>query len=176
MKVCPNCQYKELPGAIFCSECGTQLIFAQDARPGTMVYSSQGQSRDGSGSDSDGPASAPPSSTGLFGSHVSLRVVDGNITLPLPNRDEITLGRISEGQPVMPDIDLSPFGAYEAGVSRLHALINIHEAQVTLSDLGSANGTRINGKRIAAHIAYPIQHGDVLTFGKLKIQILIRGS
>ena len=26
MILCPNCQHKELPGALFCSECGTQLV------------------------------------------------------------------------------------------------------------------------------------------------------
>lgn len=176
MKVCPNCQYKELPGAIFCSECGTQLIFAQDARPGTMVYSAQGQAREGSGGDGNDPSATPPSLTGPFGAQISLRIIEGNITLPLPSRDHVTLGRVSEGQPVMPDIDLSPFGAYEAGVSRLHAEFKVNDGQVSLSDLGSANGTRINGKRIAAQIPYPIQHGDVLTFGKLKVQIMIRGS
>ncbi len=26
MIVCPNCHHKELPGALFCSECGARLI------------------------------------------------------------------------------------------------------------------------------------------------------
>ena len=26
MVICPNCQHKEIPGAIFCSKCGAQLV------------------------------------------------------------------------------------------------------------------------------------------------------
>ena len=26
MIICPNCHHKELPGALFCSECGARLI------------------------------------------------------------------------------------------------------------------------------------------------------
>lgn len=28
MIICPNCNHKELPGALFCSECGAQLVFS----------------------------------------------------------------------------------------------------------------------------------------------------
>jgi pSer/pThr/pTyr-binding forkhead associated (FHA) protein len=94
--------------------------------------------------------------------------------LPLAGQDEVTLGRVSEGQPVVPDIDLTPYKAYEDGVSRMHASIRIIEDQVLITDLGSANGTRVNGMQITSHIPYPVKHGDILTLGKFKIQILLR--
>lgn len=171
MKVCPNCQYKELTGAIFCSECGAQLIFSQEDRPGTVVYTAQTSPVDGASEETP-----PPLSTGLFGATVSLRIVDSNITLPLARREEITLGRVSGNQTIVPDIDLSPFGGYEAGVSRLHAALQLRENKITLIDQGSANGTRINGKRVVPNIAHPIHHGDMITLGKLKVQVLIRES
>jgi pSer/pThr/pTyr-binding forkhead associated (FHA) protein len=45
---------------------------------------------------------------------------------------------------------------------------------ITVTDLGSVNGTRINGRKITAHIPHPIKNGDILTLGKFKIQVLIR--
>jgi pSer/pThr/pTyr-binding forkhead associated (FHA) protein len=45
---------------------------------------------------------------------------------------------------------------------------------VLITDLGSANGTRVNGMQITSHIPYPVKHGDILTLGKFKIQILLR--
>ena len=68
--------------------------------------------------------------------------------LPLAERNEFTLGRVTEGQPVMPDIDLAPYQAYTHGVSRLHAVIKRGVDDILLMDLESANGTFVNGKRL----------------------------
>jgi pSer/pThr/pTyr-binding forkhead associated (FHA) protein len=89
---------------------------------------------------------------------------------------EYTLGRVSGNQPILPDIDLTPFQAYEGGVSRLHATIRVDPDQVFINDLGSANGTRINGKKMAAHSTQELADGDMISLGKFKIQILIRES
>ncbi|MEA4909843.1 MAG: FHA domain-containing protein [Chloroflexi bacterium] len=91
----------------------------------------------------------------------------------LVGRTEFTLGRVGERQPILPDIDLSPYDAYVQGVSRLHALLKISDQVVIVTDLGSSNGTRVNGQKILPHIDYPLNHGDVVALGKLKIQILI---
>jgi hypothetical protein len=60
MIVCPNCQHKELPGALFCSECGAQLIGAADASTQNFFRISTDRFKDtGSGKLPDLPA--PPS-------------------------------------------------------------------------------------------------------------------
>jgi len=84
------------------------------------------------------------------------------------------LGRISEGQPIMPDIDLSPYQAYARGVSRLHAVLKRESSHVFLMDLGSANGTFVNGKRLNPNVDHSIANGDVIALGKLKIQVLLK--
>jgi len=78
-----------------------------------------------------------------------------------------------EGQPILPDVDLSPFDAFSLGVSRLHAAIRIVNREVVVTDLGSSNGTRVNGQKIVPHVDYPINHGDIIAVGKLKIQVII---
>lgn len=40
-------------------------------------------------------------------------------------------------------------------------------------DLGSSNGTRINGQKIVPHVEYTINHGDLVVLGKLKVQVLL---
>ncbi|MEW6405147.1 MAG: FHA domain-containing protein [Chloroflexota bacterium] len=107
-------------------------------------------------------------------SKAAIFLIDAGEVIFIRGEKEFTIGRSTEGQMVVPDIDLSPFEAYEAGVSRLHANLTIKGNQITAKDLGSANGTRLNGKKIAAHAEHTLQHGDILTLGKLKIQILIR--
>jgi len=104
----------------------------------------------------------------------SLHLMDSGQILPLANRTEFTLGRISDGQPVMPDVDLTPFQAYANGVSRLHAVLKREGRRVVVKDLGSANGTYVNGKRLTPETERLINHGDVVALGKLKFQVLIK--
>ncbi len=172
MTRCPNCNFQELAGAIFCSECGAQLIFPPDeSARGTVVYAAQAE-----GHEPEAPVYTAPYAAGSPQAAVSLYIIEQNVLLPLLARADMTLGRTSDGQPVVPDIDLAPYQAYECGVSRLHAALKIQDDNLLIMDLGSANGTRVNGKRIPPQKAYPITHGDVLTLGKLKIQVLIRGA
>jgi pSer/pThr/pTyr-binding forkhead associated (FHA) protein len=100
--------------------------------------------------------------------------VDTGQVLPLSERNEFTMGRSTEGQPVMPDIDLSPYQAYSRGVSRLHAVIKRGIDNIYLMDLDSANGTFLNGKRLIPHEEEPVANGDIMALGKLKIQVLLK--
>ena len=91
----------------------------------------------------------------------------------LAGKSEYTIGRATDDQPVVPDVDLTPFGAYDFGVSRLHATITVGD-HITVTDMGSINGTQLNGREIQPHASNPLFHGDVLTLGKMKIQVLIK--
>jgi DNA-binding NtrC family response regulator len=50
-------------------------------------------------------------------------------------------------------------------VSRRHAQLTVADGLVTLIDLGSQNGTRVNGERVAAK--RPLAYGDILSFGEV---------
>jgi len=170
MILCPNCQHKELPGALFCSECGTQLVSLDILN----TRSIQKTPSEALTPKVKIPEVAPkaPGSHGTEPS-ISLHIVDSGQVLHLAERAEFTLGRTIEGQPILPDIDLSPFEAFTLGVSRLHAALRIVNHEVVITDLGSSNGTRVNGQKIVPHVDYPISHGDIIALGKLKIQVLI---
>jgi pSer/pThr/pTyr-binding forkhead associated (FHA) protein len=98
--------------------------------------------------------------------------MDTGETIPVSGRNEVTLGRISDKQPIVPDIDLTPYRAYEQGVSRLHASLHIDQFAATVVDLGSANGTRLNGRRMAPYEPQAVKNGDILTLGRFKVQLL----
>ncbi len=169
MIICSNCKSTNMDGALFCEECGSQLagkdLITQNIttqkfdklnenKPGNDLY----QAFDGS--DAWG----------------SLHLLDTGQVLPLSARNEFTMGRVSEGQPIMPDIDLSPYQAYAAGVSRLHGVIKRDGSRIIFIDLGSANGTYINGKRLTPNIEQVLNHGDIIALGKLKLQILVKNA
>ncbi|HKJ28114.1 MAG TPA: FHA domain-containing protein [Anaerolineales bacterium] len=165
--ICPNCSFEEPDGAIFCSECGTKLIGPDGLATATIQATSGKFSDPGTPSEPDAPL--PVSEA-----EISLHIIRTGQILPLIGRTEYTLGRISKGQSILPDIDLSPYDAYSQGVSRLHTTIKVKDNQIYIEDLGSSNGTRINNQKIVSHNEKMVQHGDVLALGRFKIQILIR--
>ncbi len=176
MIICPNCHHKELPGALFCSECGARLI-SLDYLTTQSIKKNNTDNLDDSFTDEVIDTEA--SSMDFFqkqsiSSDLALYLIEAKQTLQLIGRSEYTLGRVAEGQPILPDVDLSPFDAYAQGVSRLHAAIKINKNRVAIMDLGSSNGTRVNGQKIVPHVDYPISHNDQIALGKLRIQILIR--
>jgi pSer/pThr/pTyr-binding forkhead associated (FHA) protein len=104
---------------------------------------------------------------------INLQILSSGRIIALKGQDQFTLGRVNEHQPIVPDIDLDPYGGFEEGVSRLHATIDMANHSVTVTDLGSVNGTCINGEKIPQHIPHPVAHGDVLTLGKMRIKVII---
>ena len=47
---------------------------------------------------------------------LALYIQETNELVPLIYREEITLGRAIKGQPIIPDLDLTPYNGYEKGV------------------------------------------------------------
>jgi hypothetical protein len=169
MIICSNCKHSNMAGAMFCSECGAQLM-GKDALTTQNITTEQFEQVIDHTPKGDGMYQ-PFDDGDAWG---SLHLLDTGQVLPLSTRNEFTMGRISEGQPIMPDIDLSPYQAYAAGVSRLHAVIKRNGARIIFIDLGSANGTYINGKRLVPNVEQTLNHGDIVALGKLKIQVLFK--
>lgn len=78
-------------------------------------------------------------------------------TYPL-NQPEITIGRQESN-----DICLA-----EQTVTGKHAVIHIKGKEISISDLGSTNGTFVNGERIRNK---QLQHGDKIRLGKVELTL-----
>ena len=167
MIICSNCQHQNVSGAVFCAECGAQLDGVE-----TLTTHNISDEEIAQELNEKEPRPEPPSSP--TNSWISLHLMDSGKILPLATRNEFTLGRLSEGQPIMPDIDLTPYQAYASGVSRLHAVVKRDASRIFVMDLGSSNGTYLNGRRLNPHMEEDLKHGDVVALGKLKIQVLLR--
>jgi pSer/pThr/pTyr-binding forkhead associated (FHA) protein len=61
----------------------------------------------------------------------------------------------------------------EATISRAHALFGYEGALAFVQDLGSTNGTLVNGAREHRR---PLAHGDELRMGKLAIKVRLEGA
>ncbi len=170
MILCPNCQHQNVPGALFCSECGARLVSQDDLTTQSIKRSPS----DMLATELPPPRTVPPTiSPEEVDTVISLLIIETGQVLHLAGRNEFTLGRVSEGQPILPDVDLTPYDAFSLGVSRLHLSMKLSRSGVIVTDLGSSNGTRVNGQKIVPHVEYPVNHGDTLAVGKLNFKVLI---
>lgn len=82
------------------------------------------------------------------------------------------IGRRDPRQNHYPDLDLAE---HDRGVaSRHHAIINRQNDVYTLTDLGSTNGTRLNGAPIAPQQPQRLRSGDKIKIGEVEMEF--RGS
>jgi len=94
----------------------------------------------------------------------SLEVLDGGNRRVVPlTGDRCTLGKAASN-----DVSVET----DATVSRLHAVLERYAAGWAVRDLGSRNGTFINGERIWGERS--LRHGDELRIGKTRL--LFRGD
>lgn len=165
--VCKNCGEKQEQENIFCANCGAKLIEDDGLRTGPINPDLGGLKTNRL------QASAAIKNPPIGTARLNLHIIRSGQILPLSGPGEYIVGRVSEGQSILPDIDLEPYSAYESGVSRLHARIKIEEATMWITDLGSANGTHVNNQKLAPHQDYPLGDKDVVRLGRLSIQALV---
>ncbi|MHB0875488.1 MAG: FHA domain-containing protein, partial [Anaerolineae bacterium] len=72
---------------------------------------------------------------------------------------ESTIGRAEDNVIVLPDEQ----------VSRHHAVVRLNGGHPVIADLGSRNGTFVNGVRISAPT--PLRPGDVITIGSSRLSL-----
>ena len=111
-----------------------------------------------------------------FGARRELILVIRGIVerLDLPEDLSIVLGRSDPRLRYQADVDLTPYGALERGVSREHARVYAEGGHLYIVDMNSTNGTYLGGKRLEANAPTMLRKGDELLLGRLPVQILFR--
>jgi len=83
-------------------------------------------------------------------------------------------GDVNLGRGKDPNIfDLSMYDAESLGVSRQHAQLRPTDNKLFVLDLGSTNGTQVNGRLISNNTPYSLSNGDMLTLGRLEFSVTI---
>jgi len=167
---CPSCGRQHRPGTLFCSECGVYLLTGGPLRTEPLPESELPTARADPWA---GTGSAP---SGEAGQTASLSVVMSSTgrKVALPAGGEAVLGRLDATRGVFPDVDLTPDGGLEGGVSRRHARVHQQKAQFFIEDLGSANGTFLNGQRLTPYLPHPLRDGDEVQLGRVRLRILVQ--
>lgn len=98
----------------------------------------------------------------------STRVVLEAMKAGLP-RIELSTGRIILGRSKSADINVS-----SSHVSGKHLTLEIKNNEVYVTDIGSTNGTYINGNKLTAHNGYILRTGEKLIIGSEDVVYMVR--
>lgn len=103
--------------------------------------------------------------------HLILQIGDAarSKMLAVPLKERLMLGRGGVEDETSPYLDLSPYNAGSQGVSRIHAAFIYQDDVLSVEDLNSTNGTRINGFTIVPQRSYRLRNGDELEFGSFRV-------
>jgi hypothetical protein len=71
------------------------------------------------------------------------------------------------------DVNLAYLDGYERGVSRRHILLRPSRERLYVIDLNSTNGTSVNGMPSPVGEAHALRDSDLLTLGRMHLQIKI---
>jgi len=93
-----------------------------------------------------------------------------NQEFDLSGKDSVTIGREDAVSNIYPDIDLTPHGGEEGGVSRMHARIFLENGQYMIEDENSTNFTYVNRQRLAPKTPTPLHDNDELRLGRVMLR------
>ena len=132
---CLNCRKAYRPGELVCTNCG--MLFFNTGETQRLDSSTEpalvGWSR--------GDAIITDQRPIIFA------VDDQDILLPVAN--SIVVGRVGSAEgSAPPDVDLTTFDAKAKGVSRLHLRVVRQSSLIYVADMGSSNGSFLNGRRL----------------------------
>jgi hypothetical protein len=169
---CPECQTTFVANTLFCSECGSYLRECEPLSTEPLDLK-QIQQAAQAGNRLEFPMLSS-SDPGLLTLHLSIGQEGHMQEVELALDHPVRLGRMDPRHDIFPEVDLTTAMGMEQGVSRRHVCIFPRGDRVEIEDLGSTNGTLLNGERLVPYLPETLQDGDQLQLGKLPIQVRLR--
>ncbi len=181
---CTQCGTPLTPGAMFCDNCGAPVApqpqpaytppqpayqppVAQPAYtpPVQPAYTPPAQPA------YQPPAAQPayqPQPAGTPTPRLIVQTTNAQIMLP-PGKMEYIVGREDPVSNIFPDVDMTPHGGDDGGVSRRHARLFFQNGQWFVEDFQSTNFTHVNNQRVQPGTPMPVPSGAELRFGRVKV-------
>jgi hypothetical protein len=185
-QICPACGHRNRVGVLVCEDCGTNLTTGQRTDLGTRDLR-EPESLDDVQSAAEqmvrlGEREAKAVSTAgtnTFNRSMSLRIEVEGGSKPIvlkPRNEDMIFGRRDPTTGSAPEVDLTPFAGYRMGVSRRHASLQMEAERLSLWDLGSSNGTFLNGNKLNPHQPYGLSDGDEVRLGQMVLKVYFQSD
>jgi hypothetical protein len=143
---CPACGAEVEEDDAFCSSCGAVLGGAPAPVP--VVE--------------EAPALPPSAPAGP-----RLIVSASGAEIPLSASGEMLIGREDPVSGIYPDIDMTPHGGEDGGISRKHARLIMEGGNYFIEDLDSTNFTFVNKQKLAPKTRHQLNDGDEVRCGRV---------
>ena len=175
-QTCPSCGAQNPAGEAYCANCGVSLLGAPapaavGANPASVIPPA---STPIAAPPAQEPVMAPaaPSAIPAAPAAMSARLIveADNQEFDLSGKDNVVVGREDAVSNIFPDVDLTPHGGEEGGVSRLHARIFIESGQYMIEDENSTNFTFVNRQRLAGKTPTPLHDNDEIKLGRVLLR------
>jgi hypothetical protein len=164
MATCPECGHENRDSALICAQCGEILIADLHTLSQTSTLNVEAVA--------EKLRDLPTIGTASFSSQNRLRLDFPENIVVVNIAEKLYLGRDIHEVDVGSSLNLTPYGAYAGGVSRLHAEISLVDNNyLQLTDLHSTNGTFLNGEQLKPLRPYRLHDGDYIRLGKLAVTI-----
>jgi len=119
---------------------------------------------------------APSAATDTAVLCVLISMASPDRVFPVRRDGPTLIGRRDAVTEIYPDIDLSPVDTSRS-VSRRHAKITVMDRELFFhEEIGTTNGTFLNGERLKKGEFYPLHHGDEVQFGLVRCAFEQRGK
>jgi FHA domain len=152
---CPVCTVPRTAGN-FCEACGYNYLTGKPAELPADAKLNDGKPNDGK----------------LWQIAIAINDLPPTTDVPVPpsrptqiidlNIGSYLIGRTSQKRAILPEIPLD----FDDAVSHRHAILEMRaDRSLILRDIGSANGTSLNGHEIPLTRDIPLQDGDTVTLG-----------
>lgn len=164
---CLACNQQEYEGELFCSNCGARLWASPGETIPTIGFTNTA-SLSRVGGDASKPLMSNVSTQELAAGQIAVQV--GQAVIMLTGKNEYLIGR-EGGENEIPEVNLGPHGGRDKGVSRRHAVLRVDRRQLLLMDLGSSNGTWLNGAQLSANEPVRLESADEIRLGKITVKI-----
>ena len=168
--ICPICKEKNELEAVVCKNCGSALdVLSTDAGTRTKTTNVPMSASESVRDWSIDEAAVQKNGIAIY--------IEGEFEpIHIDQSGEFVIGRksgttakVSEGL-----LDLAPLGGYSRGVSRRHVFIKRTEQGYEVLDLGSVNGSWLNGQRLVPHKQYPLDSRSHLRLGSMRLFVIYR--
>ncbi len=117
------------------------------------------------------PLEPPPPVDDALPWVIEFRIIGTADTIQVQVSETMLIGRDDPVKGIHPAIDLGKYGGHTKGVSRQHAELLVKDKRIRVRDLGSVNGSQLNGHVLEPNKEYRLRHGDELEIGQMRLQV-----